>query len=478
MTLYGMFLLLVFILSGICLYISLFSSRQQGEGFISGLAIIILLPLSLFILLGSLLGMIGIYRTDISLFSIFIISIAFIFRKVDKQFLNSGFKKIGNYSLAIFKDWKRFVALFLMLILLVFVLAIYFRPAAYYLGGFDPGIYVNSGINLAKGGSVFFHDEVVRDLGFEKARRYLGMFSINPLGLNITKQFDGAMASQFYPGMSVLYAGSYDILGFNSFLGVQPFIALFALLALFLFTKKIFGFPTAFIATLLYGINIITIWFGRYPVSEPLTVLLLGGSFYIFIRFIETEDSLFSAWGGLLGAAALMTRPDAAVAIVVMFAYGYYRKFFDLTLKKEWLYYATLFAGLLFSFVYAFFFTGGYMHGVFLSFLGVSLRKENALLKASLMVCLLLIAAFLAWKIIDKRKEIRKWLGKLNLPMRFLPTVLAGLVLALIIFQLMIRPARPFAFLSPQDNSLLRLGWYFAPLGLGWEYLQTLSPLL
>jgi 4-amino-4-deoxy-L-arabinose transferase-like glycosyltransferase len=386
-----------------------------------------------------------------------------IFSKNIKVFFSISFSKLELKPV--------FIPLALLFLLLCFL---YFRPAEYIHGGFDPGIYINSGVNLAKTGSPFFTDKIVNDLGYEKARRFLGMFTINPLGVSIINQFEGRMASQFYPGLPILYATAYQTAGYDIFLYIQPLIALLSLFALYYLISSVFGKPAAALAVALYSVNLITVWFARYPVAEPLTVLLISAGLYLLLDFYEHGGKFRSVSGGLMLAAALLTRPDAALALLPVSLIGLYRYVWRKWKPGEGWFYIVSFAGFAASIFYAVFYTGGYLRGVFVSFIGVSIKKERALTKAGVLSLLLIIALAVLLVALKNRERIVRFLGRFARVITFIPTAAACILLSLVIFQFFIRPALPFAFLSPQDNSLVRLGWYFAPLGIGWDKIQSI----
>jgi hypothetical protein len=363
----------------------------------------------------------------------------------------------------------------LFVIILVAIFLLYMKPAEYIHGGFDPGLYVNGGINLSKTGSPLFYDEIVRDLGYENSRRFLGMFTINPLGTSILNQFKGKMASQFYPGFTIWYAIAYETVGFNMFLYIQPVLALISLFGLYFFTSTVFNRSIAALAVVLYSINIIAVWFVRYPVSEILAILLLSSSLYLLLHFQSDGDIRKSVIGGAAAAAALLTRPDTALILIALGAVGIYRYLWQRWRKGESFFYVAVMIGFFASLFYALFYTGGYLRGIFVSFIGVGLYKERALARSFIIFLLLLIFIALLVFLLKRRNKITNYLKRYRGLSRFFPSLFAAVILSFIIFQFFIRPSLPFAFLSPHANSLVRLGWYFAPLGIGWDNIMSLS---
>lgn len=362
-----------------------------------------------------------------------------------------------------------------LIIVFIFVCNLYMRPAEYIHGGFDPGIYINSGANLAETGSPFFTDEIVKELGYQKARRFLGMFTINPLGVSIISQFDGRMASQFYPGLSVVYAFAYETAGYDFFLYIQPLISLLSLFALYYFTSSVFGRGTAALAGALYSFNLIPVWFARYPVAEPLTILLIATGLYLLLEFYKDGIRFNAVSSGMMFAAALLTRPDAALILLPLSVFALYRYIWKKWRSGEVAVYLITLAGFAASIFYAVFYTGGYLRGVFISFIGVSVKKERALMKAGILLLLFILALAVLFFLLKKREKIAAFFSRFRRAGSFIPTAAACILLSLVLFQFFIRPALPFAFLSPHDNSLVRLGMYFAPLSAGWDRLQGLA---
>ncbi len=429
--------------------------------------------LSYTVVTGMILGIVGIFSVFLLAITenLIFILILFVIR------YRSGVKTAGIKELFVLPTRPGFNLSFKNILItgfIILLILLYFQPAEYIIGGFDPGIYTNSGINLAETGSFLFYDYVLREMDFDSSSAYLGMFSMNPLGLSELDRYDGKMASQFYPGLPVWYAVSYKMFGYKNFLNIQPFFALLALMALFLLVREVFNSRTAWIAVVLYSINIITVWFGRFPIAEPLTVLLISTSVLLLLRFHETGRFLVSFSGGLLLAAALLTRPDAALVLVGLAGIYYFRALKSETGKYEYLYYLTAVGGFVMSLIYAVFFTGGYLRGLFLGFVGVSLKKETSLFRAGLLGVLLIFISVILIIGLKRRESLVLFLNRFKRYSKFIPTTIAAAFFSLILFQFFIRPALPFAFLSPHDNSLLRLGWYFAPLGAGWETLSNL----
>src|SRR5262245_47199021 len=76
-------------------------------------------------------------------------------------------------------------------------------PAEYVMGGKDPGVYVNEGIQIAQRGGLIIHDETVsglpppfRDLFFERraeptyySNRFMGFFLLDPGQGTVVGQF-------------------------------------------------------------------------------------------------------------------------------------------------------------------------------------------------------------------------------------------------------------------------------------------------
>lgn len=212
---------------------------------------------------------------------------------------------------------------------------LYFPPAEYIMGGKDPGTYFNEGIQLAQRGAVVITDETVagvppplRDLFFPKheelntplfyyGTRFMGFFVMDPA--------EGTVLGQFPHLFPSWIAIGYGLDGLNGALRVPGAWAILGLLAVYFAGARLFGRPAAAAGAGLVAINLIQVWFGRYPNAEMVMQTLLFAALLAWSRAQVDDDGFFAPVAGTLLALLLFLRFDTVLAfagILVALALG------------------------------------------------------------------------------------------------------------------------------------------------------------
>lgn len=207
--------------------------------------------------------------------------------------------------------------LFLLLPLL-FAGFVYFQPHQYILGGTDAGTYVNVAATLARTGDYVFEDEwnaVLREHAATTLRAQPAQWETDYLqfvGWYLDNQDPARVIPQFFSFHPVWLAIAIELAGLTGAYLMSPLWMVLGLVALYLFARFLFDPRTGLLATLILALNALTIFFGRYPTTEPLTLLLLFAGFLSFQRLWQQPSSsrLWGAFGGLMFGAALLTRID------------------------------------------------------------------------------------------------------------------------------------------------------------------------
>jgi hypothetical protein len=157
----------------------------------------------------------------------------------------------------------------------------FFPASEYVIGGKDPGVYVNEGIQIAQRGAISSRDAVVaavpnfaRDLFFPSEQRddyYSGRF----MGFFIREPEQGHVIGQFphlYPASIAIGYGLNGLSGARQTTGVW---AILGLLAVYFAGARLFGKPAAAAAAGLLSLHVIQVWFSRYPNAEVVMQALL-----------------------------------------------------------------------------------------------------------------------------------------------------------------------------------------------------------
>lgn len=147
------------------------------------------------------------------------------------------------------------------------------------LGGWDPGVYVQSGALIARTGSLIWEmsdftslspahaKALVRDFSGQLAP-YQGMWFLP----------DGRVSPQFFHLYPSLLAVAYRVGGIAAELWVNPLLNVGSILLVFAIVRRWMGSRWALLASVLLMLNPAQIWQARFPTAEMLTqVLLLAG---------------------------------------------------------------------------------------------------------------------------------------------------------------------------------------------------------
>lgn len=203
---------------------------------------------------------------------------------------------------------------------------LYTPPFEYVIGGRDPGTYLNEGIQIAQRGSVVIRDETIatvppplRDLFFPShgmetyyGLRFMGFFIQDPEAGAVVGQWP-----HFYPASMAIGYGLNGLTGARQAIGVW---AVLGLLAVYFTGVRLFGRLAAGSAAALLAINVVMIWFGRYPNSELPMQAMLFGALLAAGRARMGGGVFFAVTCGALLGLALFVRYEVLLAIVAFAA--------------------------------------------------------------------------------------------------------------------------------------------------------------
>jgi hypothetical protein len=201
---------------------------------------------------------------------------------------------------------------------------LFFPPFEYVVGGKDPGVYVNEGIQIAQRGALVVHDTVVsslpsqlRELFFPFSHnleyysgRFMGFFVLDPERGTVVGQFP-----HFYPAWIAM---GYGLAGVRGALATTPVAAILGLLAVYFAGGRLIGRWPALVGSALLGLNVATIWFAREPNSEIVSQALIFAALLALARSQVDGDRFFAPVAGILLGLLLFLRIDAPVAVAAV----------------------------------------------------------------------------------------------------------------------------------------------------------------
>jgi hypothetical protein len=202
----------------------------------------------------------------------------------------------------------------------------YLPPSEYVMGGKDPGTYMNQGVQIAQRGSLVIEDPVVasvpppfRDLFFPSHQNPT-YYGLRFMGFFIQDPGSGAVVGQFPHLFPASIAIGY---GLNGLSGARQAVVAWTLLGLvawYYLGARLLGRTPAAVATALLAINVITVWFARYPNAEVVMLALLGAALLATARATIDGDPFFAPLGGVLLGLLLFLRVDAVLAVAAVVA--------------------------------------------------------------------------------------------------------------------------------------------------------------
>ena len=195
-------------------------------------------------------------------------------------------------------------------------------PSEYVIGGKDPGVYVNEGIQIAQRGALVLRDPVVaavpafaRDLFLPSDRpadlylapRFMGFYVLDP--------DRGLVVGQFPHVFPASIAIGYALAGLTGARAAVAFWGVLGVLAVYFAGARLLGRPAAAAAALLLALNVIQVWFARYPNADIVMQGLLFAALLASARAHVDGDAFFAPVAGTLLGLLLFLRLDAVVAV-------------------------------------------------------------------------------------------------------------------------------------------------------------------
>lgn len=203
---------------------------------------------------------------------------------------------------------------------------IYFPASEYIIGGKDPGTYINEGVQIAQRGQTVIRDGVVADVPeplrnlFFPAHGQETYYSLRFMGFFIQDPGTGAVVGQFphfYPASVAIGYGLNGLSGARQTIGVW---ALLGLMAVYYTGVRLFGRVAAGAAVLLLTINVVMVWFGRYPNSELPMQALIFAALLAAGHARNGGGAFFAAIAGALLGIALLLRYEVLLAMMAFAA--------------------------------------------------------------------------------------------------------------------------------------------------------------
>ena len=224
--------------------------------------------------------------------------------------------------------WEDAVVIFLLCLSLL----LYTRPAEYILGWLDAGWYVNTGVHIAKTGSLTGESRIFSSLpSTAKPLFYSSFASLKKLfpyfpdtesrgiylwSFAVADPDRGAVTAYHPPLFSVWIAIFYAIGGLRFGLYATPFFGALSVLSLYFAGKAMFGRKVGLLAAVLLAISFTQIYFSRTPYSEILSQFLLFSGIYALTTYIVERKPLYAAIAALSFGQAILSRIEGLIVVL------------------------------------------------------------------------------------------------------------------------------------------------------------------
>jgi hypothetical protein len=357
----------------------------------------------------------------------------------------------------------------LIAVLAVAVLAALFSVPGFPVGhaGLDPGVYTNHALAIERTGS---YDVADPTLAQEKSLPDLAALDARFPAMTENPLDDDRTIVGYFHLYPALMAPAAAIAGERGVVNVNPLLAIIAAALVLLVAWRVFGPTAGVIAGVLTATNMIQVWHARYPTSEMLTEVIVLLALLAIVLAIDARSTFAAVLAGACTTLTFLARADgfllvalAAFVLVALAALGRFDR------RATWFTVSAV-ALLPHAFLQAYHLVGEYTakQGV----LGAA-RFAGALVGLALIGAVLAgarrvpTAAAVVTRI-DSLLGRRRW-------QRLAGTAVVALTL-LVLAVNYARPLwsgeRPADPNLPGENSyynaraLLRLTWFFTPLGI------------
>jgi hypothetical protein len=379
---------------------------------------------------------------------------------------------------------------------------LFFRPHEFILGGADAGVYVNTGMNLARTGALQIDDPALaliptsaRGEFLRRAQPASQVDWLRMPGYYVADVSTGKVVSQFFSVQIVWIAIGSWIGSISGALLATPLFAAAGVVALYYVVYTLLAVRVlAFGAAILLMINPTQVWFARYPTAESLTQFLFLAGFYFFTRFVMTPSYGLAFLSGSTLAAIFLARIDAFPILLPLGVYLVIAIVRSPRRNVDFVFWLTFVALTGAALAHAWFFSRPYVletaSGVFS--IGAAALPQIAVGGLALLAVFLVLFVFLTrdrsfrlvesgdgTKLVDKIPSASNLLVAIRLlawQKRFAVALAFGLVLfaAYAYFvRPLVEPGRTFVYgpsntvLRTYDGeNLVRIGWYLSPLGV------------
>ncbi|MGB8648638.1 MAG: hypothetical protein WCF84_25600 [Anaerolineae bacterium] len=233
------------------------------------------------------------------------------------------------------------------------------RPAEFFLGGSDAGVYVNMGANIARTGGIAMHDPLLQSMPADPARQFLLDLTNDFMlykqlrlpGFFVADGAQGLVLPQFLHLYPVWLAIFDSALGPYWGLYATPLLGILSSVLAYFVARALFNRALARLFFFLLVINVPQFWFARYPVAEMLMQFLLLAGLFAFLRsrglaMLRGEEGITGIGlpliAGVAFADVFFTRADSVLILAPIGLYALVVLYGRLWRREHWAFFGAL----------------------------------------------------------------------------------------------------------------------------------------
>ncbi|MHC1569540.1 MAG: glycosyltransferase family 39 protein [Candidatus Syntropharchaeales archaeon] len=321
-----------------------------------------------------------------------------------------------------------------IIFLLVICFAFYSHPSQELSARHDIGVYLNTGIEIGKTGSITVHDAFMASVP-DEALPVLFSIHLDPMSEIQGKQFPDMAIIDHYNG-SVLpiqpplfqtWIGIfYSTFGISGIFWVSPFFATLSVIGVYFLSRRAFGKLAGVVSSSLLAICFSQVFFAQYSSPEILFQMLMMTGLLFFMLMWKRPSIIWAVASSLCWGLPFFVRIDAILVILPVTAIFFYGAWHH-ALPKHWKIFASITALLMGSFiVYAIFYLRPYI-----SQMSTNISKAYGMpLTLDIIMALLFVAIIIFMLIpllLDRNRNAPESVEQIS---RRIPWKLVGIVIA------------------------------------------------
>jgi hypothetical protein len=350
---------------------------------------------------------------------------------------------------------------FLIILTVLIVLSglLYLRPHEYIEGGWDPGVYVNTAVNVARTGSLTVHDRVLPLLNPSERSLFYHLRGVPPLpqkygGFSVIDEDKGIIRPRFYhlyPSLSAILAAFY---GAKGVFYVNPILAIGSVIGIFLLGRTLLSPTTGLVAAAILALDPVQVWFSRFPTSEMTAQFFLIAGTIALLSYLSSNHLSYAFISGMCLGVALLARPSNVLILTPALIIAFLCRKEKMFQRKDMIFLLLLCFFALHLTWQSLYFNRLYFMRLY-TYMCPSLRRH---------------LLFIGLPILGVVVTMRLWYGKLReKSIRFekssllLKIITVSGLLIITFYGYFVRPKVGSGF---DSTNLVELGWFVTPLGL------------